>query len=405
MNARATHFPLFDSLRAIAFACVLVTHAAFYSNLIVIASLGRVYVHLDVGVEIFFVISAFLLYRPFVAAYIEGEPPPLARAFGWRRFVRVAPPYWLALTLIGIWIGAPKVFRLANVPFYYGFSQIYNQSAWSVEGLPQAWSLCVEVAFYVFLPIYALALRRLPLRTRAARIRAQLLGAAGLVVIGLAYNLAIGPPNNPRAITPHFALPAYIDYFAIGMALATLSVAYQGRRLPAPLRLVDRFPILPWLVALLALVAVSEWIGLNALTTRYTPTQNMLRHCLYAVIALGVVLPAAFGDPRRGVVRRILANRALLYVGMVSYMAYLLEFAVMTQLERWHFRSFTDRTTPYLWFVVAFVVTIALASASWYLYERPILKLKRLVPARRVERGEATLEPATPAAAVGSGSR
>jgi peptidoglycan/LPS O-acetylase OafA/YrhL len=91
---------------------------------------------------------------------------------------------------------------------------------------------------------------------------------------------------------------------------------------------------------------------------------------------------------------------------MVSYMAYLLEFAVLTQLQRWHFTSLANTTTPYTWFAAASAITIALASLSWYLYERPILRLKRIVSARPVERGEATLEPAgTAGAAISPGGR
>ena len=410
MNERARHFPLFDSLRAIAFLAVLTTHAAVFANLEVpSARLAPFYARLDVGVDVFFVISAFLLYRPFVAARVDPEQPPLTRSFAWRRFLRVAPPYWLALTVVGLWIGAPSVFRLSHIPWFYGFAQIYNPDTFSLEGLPQAWSLCVEASFYIFLPLWAFGMRRVRGRTRAARVRAELIGVAVLVAFGIVYNAAIGPPPGGRGMAPHFALPAFIDYFALGMGLAVLSVAFEGRRVPAPLRAVERFPVAPWAVALLAFVAVSKWIGLSYVLLgieHATGAQNLGRHLLYGVVALGLVLPAVFGDPRRGVVRRILATRVLLYIGMVSYMAYLLEFAVMVQLQRWHFGRFAAKTSPYMWFVVAAAMTIAIASVSWYLFEKPILRFKRLVPARAVERGEATLEPTAPAAAaIGSGGR
>src|SRR5947209_509536 len=170
MNERARHFPLFDSLRAIAFLAVLTTHAAVFANLEVpSARLAPFYARLDVGVDVFFVISAFLLYRPFVAARVDAEQPPLTRSFGWRRFLRVAPPYWLALTVVGLWIGAPSVFRLSHIPWFYGFAQIYNPDTFSLEGLPQAWSLCVEASFYIFLPLWAFGMRRVRGRTRPAR--------------------------------------------------------------------------------------------------------------------------------------------------------------------------------------------------------------------------------------------
>jgi peptidoglycan/LPS O-acetylase OafA/YrhL len=47
----------------------------------------------------------------------------------------------------------------------------------------------------------------------------------------------------------------------------------------------------------------------------------------------------------------------------------------------------------YLWFPATLAGALVIAAVSWYCFERPLLSFKRLVPARRVERGEATLEP------------
>jgi peptidoglycan/LPS O-acetylase OafA/YrhL len=395
VSARHRDFPLFDSLRAIAFTCVLLTHAAIFAGLETNATrLGPFYARLDVGVNIFFAISAFLLYRPFALAHIEAQTPPRVRAFAWRRVLRIVPPYWLMLTVVGVWIGAPTVFRAAHIPFFYGFAQIYNVHTLTLQGLPQAWSLCVEASFYIFLPLYATAIRRLPSRTREQRIRMQLLGAGGLIVLGFAYNAVIGPAGALPQMPFHFALPAFIDYFAIGIALATLSVAQEGgTRLPAPLRAVERFPVLAWMFALVSFIAVSKWVGLGPFGVRYSYSANLWRHVLYGFIALGIVLPAVFGAPGTGVIRRLLANRFLRFVGTVSYAAYLLEFAVLIQLQRWGFASFARDTTPYAWFLVAFLVTVALASISWFLYERPILRLKGLVSATPRGREEVALEP------------
>jgi peptidoglycan/LPS O-acetylase OafA/YrhL len=253
-------------------------------------------------------------------------------------------------------------------------------------------------------------MRRLPARTREQRVRQQLIGAGVLVAVGIGYTALIGPAGGgPWGVGWHFALPGFIDYFAIGIALATLSVAYEdGRRMPAPLRAVARFPSLAWLMAGLALVTVSWWVGIGPFGQRYTWSANLWRHILYGVIALGVVLPAVFGAPNRGVVRRILAGRVLLYVGMVSYAGYLLEFAVLSQLGRWHFGSFAGRTSPYVWFVVPYVLTVALASVSWYAFERPVLRLKRLVPGRpraiAEPPAEQALEGANAPVAIRSGS-
>ena len=391
MNTRAERFPLLDSMRAIAFLCVFVAHAGFFAGFAADGSTLRPFIaRLDVGVRIFFLISAFLLYRPFVAARLGGEPPPFARAYAWRRFLRVAPPYWVALCVVAIWFGADGVFN-GHPLALFGFAHIYSLSTLSVSGLPQAWSLCVEVSFYILLPLYALLLRRF-----GGGLRTELLAAAGLFGASVAYKLGVfaaGPVTDPSLLPWRFALPEYLDHFALGMALAALSVA----RPDAIARLLKR-PWIAWGVAVLLFVLVAKGIGLTGgVRDHITEARYLGRHYLYAAIALLLLLPATTGDPSEGFVRRLLAWRPLAWIGLVSYGAYLYHFAFLEQLQRWHFRSVADDVSPYLWFPAALAGALAIAAVSWYAFERPVLSLKRLVQARPVERGEATLEPAPPA--------
>jgi peptidoglycan/LPS O-acetylase OafA/YrhL len=391
VNVRTGRFRLLDSMRAIAFVSVLAAHAAFPAGFAADGSTLRpFFARLDVGVRIFFLISAFLLYRPFVAARLGGEEPPLVRAYAWRRFLRVAPAYWLALCVIGLWVGAPGVFTVEHAPLYFGFAHIYDTQTLNVRGMPQAWSLCVEVSFYVFLPLYAAILRRI-----AGGLRTELVGAAVLFGLGLAYKLwvfAMGPVTDVSLLRWHLALPEYIDYFAIGMALAALSVSGAGGRL---VDLVARRPWVAWLAAAVLFVVVSKGIGLSGgVHDHVTEARYLGRHYLYGAIALGVLLPAIFGDPEEGLIRRVLAWRPLLWIGLVSYGAYLYHFVVIEQLADRGFRPIAADTSPYLWFPVALACSLAIAAVSWYCIERPLLSFKRLVPRRPVERGEAKLEPA-----------
>ena len=115
-------------------------------------------------------------------------------------------------------------------------------------------------------------------------------------------------------------------------------------------------------------------------------------------MAFGLLLPAVFGDVRRGLVRRILANRALLYIGMVSYGLYLWHLAVIIQLVRWDYAS-VDFVHPWVaWLIPTLAAGMALASLSYYLVERPALSLKRLVPDRRPDQPGAVSAPAAPPA-------
>jgi peptidoglycan/LPS O-acetylase OafA/YrhL len=111
-----------------------------------------------------------------------------------------------------------------------------------------------------------------------------------------------------------------------------------------------------------------------------------VRAVLYAVVALGVVAPAVFGDPSVGLVRRILANRVLLFIGLISYSLFLYHLAVVIQVDRWNLPAGTP---------IALLLSIGVAAASYYIVERPAIKLKRLVgPRSEPAPREATAEPA-----------
>src|SRR4051812_25429164 len=121
MNVRAERFPLFDSLRAIAALAVLGYHAAYAAGMASSDSPLRAYTtRLDVGVGVFFPISGFPLSRPFVRARLERKPTPRTGPYAWRRFLRIVPAYWVALTIVALWLPVKDVFTADHWPLYYG---------------------------------------------------------------------------------------------------------------------------------------------------------------------------------------------------------------------------------------------------------------------------------------------
>jgi peptidoglycan/LPS O-acetylase OafA/YrhL len=394
VNARALRFPLFDSLRAIAALAVLATHAAVFAGLETSSgtTMGQYAARLDAGVAVFFVISGCLLYRPFARARLTGAQAPGTGPYAWRRFLRIVPAYWVALTLITVLFGTSgDVFGWPGIAQYYGVAQAYSQDSFG-GGLTQAWSLTVEVAFYAFLPLWALAMRWVLGRRgfRAEAIALALLFAAGIV-----YKLAVLGSGDPDkvAITPKLvALPAYFDHFALGMMLAVLSLwVEQHRRLPRALGWIDRFPSFSWIAALVAFWLVSTRIGLHGRFLEPFSNENyMERHLLYGVIGVALVAPAVVGDQTRGGVRRFLALRPLLWLGLISYGIFLWNLALLDRLHHWGFSG------NYLfWCLAGVAITAPVAAASYYIVERPALSLKRLFrdPQPRM-RGEAIEEPA-----------
>src|SRR4029077_13629049 len=103
----------FDGLRALAALAIVALHVTSATGAVTATGAGRYFARLDVGVTIFFVISGFLLYRPFVRAHLNANGVIALGSFWWRRALRIFPAYWVALTaaillfrqthLVGFW--------------------------------------------------------------------------------------------------------------------------------------------------------------------------------------------------------------------------------------------------------------------------------------------------------------
>ena len=410
VNARAKRLPLVDSLRAIAALCVLLTHTAVAAGVSgnPSSALSPYAQRLDVGVTIFFLISGLLLYRPFVLARCRTGPAPATGPYAWRRFLRIAPAYWVALTITVILVGTSSyelgVFTPSGFPTYYLLLQTYRGRTLS-GGLVQGWTLTIEITFYAFLALYAWAQRRLSARNQREALRWEIIGLLVLAAISEAWKGLLLANGNPRqvVITPALdALPAFLDQFALGMSLAVLSVWIELRgSSPRWVSRFDRAPTLAWIFAAAAFYVVSKRIGISP--RFFAPMgvwQYLGREWLYAAVAFGLLLPAVIGDQTRGLPRRVLSLRALAWLGLISYGVYLWQTTVLAQLQRWSFGTHW-LVHPYLWWSAGtLVMTVAIAATSYYLLERPLLSLKNLFGGQRTPPAE--LAPAKPWPASGS---
>lgn len=418
MNTRAERFPLFDSLRALAALAVVVAHISFFGNLWRSESLITPFVgRLEVGVAMFFLISAFLIYRPVVARHLAGDPPLSVRAYGWRRALRVLPGYWIALTLVALWFGGQYVFAATapvetfsakGVLAYYGLTQLYFEDARG-GGLPQAWTLSVEATFYVFLPLWALMIQRVARRVRVTRYRLELTALLVLACASVAYKWAAIELRDLQELrtTPTglmSSLPAYLDYFALGMALAVWSAGRKdagGGFMERAAGVVERRAWIPWAAAAFLFWVLATQLGLAGEPEEFMSREvYFARHFLLVAVAAGIMLPAVFGDPGFGAIRRLLANRVLLFVGLVSYGIYGYHLAVVIQLVRMDYDPVILGSGWLGWLVVVVPGSVAIGALSYYIVERPALSLKRLVPDRRgtADQPGAVSAPATPPA-------
>ena len=386
------HFPCFEGLRGLAAVMVVVHHAsALAGDARSPAFFHRTTSVMDSGVAVFFVISGFLIYRPFAVAHLAVGVGLRARAFFWRRLLRLIPAYWLALSFF--W--AIGNFDLSHDWWrFYLFGQIYSRTT-ALGGLVQAWSLCTEVTFYLMIPVWAGVMRRVTTRVRATGVgsvaRVELAGCALLYGSGFVARQVISARNPSWRPLSFTWLPTNIDLFAVGMALAAVSAwaaadGRIGRRVDTWARhgglwWAGGIALFAWYAARVGPPTEQGYLGFFWQQRQFT---------LGLMTAL-LLVPVAFGPQDRGLVRRTLRSRPVTWVGMISYGLYLWHFDLMKRVVD-RVNIFTGEVVWRGWanspggdtnVLVLLVVGLGLgalcAGASWYLLEKPVERFKRLV--------------------------
>ncbi len=329
------------------------------------------------GVDLFFLVSGFLLTLPWFAHAQAGLPAPSARGFYARRVRRIVPAYYVQLVLLfalvmpllhGIryWRHDLYVYAwnaVAHALFLHGTTPLTSGSL-GVNGA--LWTLAVEAQYYLLVPLVAPAFVRAP---RAMLVAAFVLAGAwhwgarhdlhALVALELALGRHWGWPEEVVRRLLAMQLPAYAAHFALGIVLGRAWLHGRERGI-APRAWVPGASAFAAL-ALLALALV--YGGENA------PVLAML-----ALAALLFVAASAHGRPSR-----LLGAGPLALAGRVSYSAYLYHLPLLALLDL----AFPVRTA--LAFPAFIALVLAVAWLSWRLVERPFLRHARVRDAPALE--------------------
>ena len=297
------------------------THAAFATGYLNHGYLGAIYARMEIGVAIFFVLSGFLLFRPWVRAAAQGRAAPSLTRYGRRRVRRIIPAYVVAVLVT---FAVYTVFTPGPTPGqtwhglirYLTFSHIYTDDYLTTmlhPGLSQMWSMAVEVAFYAVLPGLAYLLLQVLCRGQW-RPRLALVGLAALATIGPAW-LVLITTTDVLSNSAGMWLPAHIAWFAGGMMLAVLQAI--GARCHAGLAI-------PVAVALYLVVSTPIGGAILGPDPVWVPVVKSL---LYGTIATLAVAPPALGS--HGGYQRFLGSRPMVWVGEISYEIFLLHSLAM----------------------------------------------------------------------------
>ena len=392
---RRDWFPGLDAVRALGAACVVATHVGFYTGRTLHGPFAATIARLDAGVALFFVLTGFLLFRPYVVAAQSGRPRPATGTYLRRRALRILPAYWIVvLVCVALLPPLGTTSPLSDLVHHLTLTQIYGLGI-QHTGLTQAWSLCVELSFYLLLPLLA----RLVLLRRGTAWTYGVLGA--LAVVGAAWNPVLIATDLLDVRIAGQWLPGFLDWFAAGMLLALVQV--HGRTAHAWARRLHDIAGSPgtcWAAALAVFaVATSPLAGPASIRGDIdapTPSSVLLKNVLYLVAAALVVLPLVLGPQDQGAVRRVLSGRTGRFLGEISYGVFLWHLAVLEGYTRVrHQQLFTGSWV--LTFVIVWGLTLPVAWASYRFVERPLMTWRGrpplLVPTQRVSVDHTTTSP------------
>jgi peptidoglycan/LPS O-acetylase OafA/YrhL len=346
-------------IRAVAALLVVGTHAAYTTGKYIEGYFGLFCSRMEIGVPIFFVLSGYLLFRPWVKSSATGGPEPSVRRYAWHRVRRIMPAYVVtvlfAYVLYHFRAAAPNpghtwVGLLRNLTLTQIYTSNYLLHGYLHQGLTQMWSLAVEAAFYVVLPLLAYVLVVVLCRRRW-RPRLMLAGLGALALISPAWlilvHLTTSVPNGMR-----MWLPTYLIWFLAGMSLTVLQA--MGVRCYA-------FIALP--LAVICYFIASTPIAGDPTTSPLGLSQALYKAVFYAAIAALAVAPLALGN--QGWYSRFLASRPMVWLGEISYEIFLVHLVTMeiamVDVVRYH--VYTGSMVNL--FVATLVLTIPLA---WLLH-------------------------------------
>ncbi|KAA0918635.1 acyltransferase [Dietzia sp. ANT_WB102] len=384
----ATGFvPALEGLRALAAFAVLTTHVAFQTGASTGSTINRIWGRFDLSVAVFFALSGFLLWRAHALHARRGGPGTArpARAYLRSRLVRIMPAYLVLVAAAFLLIPRNARSSASTWTSNLTLTQVFVPDS-LVEGLTHAWSLSVEMSFYLVLPLLWWALARL--RGRAARWRIPVIAGVGVASLGWAlvpwYELGLHERINDQILPPAFA-----SWFAAGMILAELACAPPGRAAGLARHRHARWRW--WAVAAAAFAAstVPRWFTEGFVHpsgpefAARTALGAVVAFCLLAPVVLSPAATAPAGSTRLGPHFPVLGSGVLTTLGRWSYAVFLWHVLVL------HF-AFQIAAVPMfsgqmlrIWFVTV-VVTTVVAAASYALVEVPA---QRWLAPRRAPRG------------------
>ncbi len=333
--------------------------------------------HLEFGPAIFFMISAFLLYRPFVSAAFGARPAPSNWLWVRRRMVRIFPAYWATLLLLLAMhrISTEGPWHLVQI---FTLTQIYTHHAFfALPTLVPTWTLATELTFYIFLLAWVVVMQRVGNGcSPKERLRRELLGAAALAVFALLWRTDVYYGRGLDEVAEHW-LPGTLDLFAVGLALAAVDAYSRATSLvPKTITVLAKHADWCAVAALGAAISVPVFTNASEGISYSIGWDAYGRNVFQLLCAAFLLVPVTFVDDGRGLYRRFVTLRPVAYVGLVSYGLYLWHDEWIVRAVEWSGGRVALHAPVWLVGIAAFALSLASGAISYSLVEQPLLEVE-----------------------------
>ena len=301
-----------------------------------------------------------------------------------RRSFRIFPGYWLALAGAAV-LGSSGFHDRVDIVSSVFLVQTFRRLSEFV-GVGVAWTLAIEVSFYIMLPIFAFAVRWAG--SRLSTVRARLFVQVG----GIVSFMGVGASVRAWYLWQHqtqlvvrgqwftvdaiqVSLPWFVECFAGGLALAVASAyAERSGHIWSPLRLLTHRSSLSWALALGVLAGAAQFRigGFGAIPIGNAATFLLVP--IHGLCAFLFVLPAVFDDGDDDTIARFLGARVMRSLGAISFGVYLWHLTLLRVMTHWVRDGTIHAPSLLLWIAFAVPATLIAASASYLFVERPCIR-------------------------------
>lgn len=303
------------------------------------------------GVDIFFFISGFILAIPFLQAYVYNERKISLRHYYYRRLTRIEPPYmitlvlFLAATLVLLHQPSSSAIKHFGASTIYMHSILYDHIS-TIN--PVAWTLEIEVQYYLIAPLIAVTLF-----FKNSLLRRCCL-AALLVVSWVLYYRDPGFFENHHLSKSLFP---YLDVFVTGIIIADLYLAYKKIFSGKTYLSFD----ITGMSALFFIITLSGFAG---------PSYKLFLFACYSILFVSIF--------KGKVLNRLLTNKWIAIIGGMCYSIYLMHYAIIyfiTQTFTKNILSYNYTWDIILQCVIGIPFIFILSAIFFVLFERPFMDI------------------------------